>query len=407
MGTHRGGIESWEDEERIEFLERKFGVINERMQNLDQIDRINKKLDRLVHWLKKRSSSSSDLKRSKKYKGTSRSCNRPKVAVEEEIEPWGFDFDDPFDTWGIGNEVETQGWAEKDFEEEVSCELQEGSPRYDSYADDEPAFEEESPRYGEEKDVIKLLPGTIDLGFDEDILNMEGQFVEFLQISVAHDYVGSLKTFPGEAAEINSQTAGEFEGGCYQNMAEFESLGVVREQPGKNQYEPMAVDSLAVTKFWAVNQVVGSKLTCPTFNETNSAERGRLRKYHFHFQECEDAHCKITGISEHSVPEVFLDIIPTCIATFKRGRPIPQVLILDDGSFLLKSEIAPSLDSGFINWVFAGNYIFDRGRNVVRPLSNVKIDVANYVFDRGKSLTTLFRDMESTLRTRSNSRGME
>ncbi|CAA0842829.1 Protein EARLY RESPONSIVE TO DEHYDRATION 15 [Striga hermonthica] len=32
-------------------------------------------------------------------------------------------------------------------------------------------------------DVIQLLPDTIDLGVDEDILNMEAQFEEFLQSS--------------------------------------------------------------------------------------------------------------------------------------------------------------------------------------------------------------------------------
>lgn len=48
--------------------------------------------------------------------------------------------------------------------------------------------------FGEEdngSDVVELLPDTIDLGVDEDILNMEEQFEEFLQSSEAHDYYGS------------------------------------------------------------------------------------------------------------------------------------------------------------------------------------------------------------------------
>ncbi|GFP92911.1 protein early responsive to dehydration 15 [Phtheirospermum japonicum] len=32
-------------------------------------------------------------------------------------------------------------------------------------------------------DIVQLLPETIDLGVDEDILNMEAQFEEFLQSS--------------------------------------------------------------------------------------------------------------------------------------------------------------------------------------------------------------------------------
>ncbi|KAK6127230.1 hypothetical protein DH2020_039029 [Rehmannia glutinosa] len=48
--------------------------------------------------------------------------------------------------------------------------------------------------FGEEEngnDVVGLLPDTIDLGVDEDILNMEAQFEEFLQSSEGYDYYGS------------------------------------------------------------------------------------------------------------------------------------------------------------------------------------------------------------------------
>ncbi|KAG8367853.1 hypothetical protein BUALT_Bualt16G0115800 [Buddleja alternifolia] len=45
--------------------------------------------------------------------------------------------------------------------------------------------------FGEEEDrndVVQLLPDSIDLGVDEDILNMEAQFEEFLQSSEADYY---------------------------------------------------------------------------------------------------------------------------------------------------------------------------------------------------------------------------
>lgn len=47
--------------------------------------------------------------------------------------------------------------------------------------------------FGEEEngnDVVGLLPDTIDLGVDEDILNMEAQYEEFLQSSEPRDYYG-------------------------------------------------------------------------------------------------------------------------------------------------------------------------------------------------------------------------
>lgn len=48
--------------------------------------------------------------------------------------------------------------------------------------------------FGEEtdgNDVVGLLPDNFDLGIDEDILNMEAQFEEFLQSAEGQDYHGS------------------------------------------------------------------------------------------------------------------------------------------------------------------------------------------------------------------------
>ncbi|KAL2535016.1 Protein EARLY RESPONSIVE TO DEHYDRATION 15 [Abeliophyllum distichum] len=50
--------------------------------------------------------------------------------------------------------------------------------------------------FGEEdNDVADLLPDTIDLGVDEDILNMEAQFEEFLQSSESGQGTFSAGTF--------------------------------------------------------------------------------------------------------------------------------------------------------------------------------------------------------------------
>lgn len=49
--------------------------------------------------------------------------------------------------------------------------------------------------FGEEtdgNDVVGLLPDNFDLGVDEEILNMEAQFEEFLQSSEVHDYHGGM-----------------------------------------------------------------------------------------------------------------------------------------------------------------------------------------------------------------------
>lgn len=45
-----------------------------------------------------------------------------------------------------------------------------------------------------EDDVVGMLPDSIDVGVDEDILNMEAQFEEFLQSSEGRDYYGSKAT---------------------------------------------------------------------------------------------------------------------------------------------------------------------------------------------------------------------
>lgn len=49
--------------------------------------------------------------------------------------------------------------------------------------------------FGEETDghdVAGLLPDNFDLGVDEEILNMEAQFEEFLQSSEVHDFHGGM-----------------------------------------------------------------------------------------------------------------------------------------------------------------------------------------------------------------------
>lgn len=51
-----------------------------------------------------------------------------------------------------------------------------------------------------DNDVVDLLPDSIDLGLDEDVLNMEAQFEEFLQYSSEtgdSSYFSSVKTTPG------------------------------------------------------------------------------------------------------------------------------------------------------------------------------------------------------------------
>ncbi|RAL48655.1 unnamed protein product [Cuscuta campestris] len=54
--------------------------------------------------------------------------------------------------------------------------------------------QEDGTRYGEalnDDDVVSLLPETIDVDVDEDVLNMEAQYEEFLQ-SIAREQMASL-----------------------------------------------------------------------------------------------------------------------------------------------------------------------------------------------------------------------
>ncbi|KAL8539930.1 hypothetical protein ACS0TY_001513 [Phlomoides rotata] len=102
MATHRERID--QIEQGLDTRDVEWNAMMDELQKM--IKKMARRQSRRGH--RSRSStgeSSSDLKRSKKYKETSRSCSRPKVEFEEGIEPWSFDFDDPFDACGISDEA--------------------------------------------------------------------------------------------------------------------------------------------------------------------------------------------------------------------------------------------------------------------------------------------------------------
>ncbi|XP_073062363.1 protein EARLY RESPONSIVE TO DEHYDRATION 15 [Primulina eburnea] len=75
-------------------------------------------------------------------------------------------------------------------------------------------------------DVIELLPDSIDLGVDEDILNMEAQFEEFLQFA--------------ESGHGNKAIKGVSENGSISNSeALVKSIGVPKERGLRSPREPM------------------------------------------------------------------------------------------------------------------------------------------------------------------------
>ncbi|XP_075491162.1 protein EARLY RESPONSIVE TO DEHYDRATION 15-like [Primulina tabacum] len=75
-------------------------------------------------------------------------------------------------------------------------------------------------------DVIELLPDNIDLGVDEDVLNMEAQFEEFLQLA--------------ESGHGNKAIKGVSENGFISNSeALVRSIGMPKERDLKSPREPM------------------------------------------------------------------------------------------------------------------------------------------------------------------------
>ncbi|KAL8459977.1 hypothetical protein ACS0TY_031764 [Phlomoides rotata] len=89
----------------------------------------------------------------------------------------------------------------------------------------------------DENDVIGLLPDSIDLGVDEDILNMEEQFEEFLQSSEAHDYFGSKAT-----RGITENGVGKNAGALVKTLSMPKERGAMREGV-KNWEKPAKIMS--------------------------------------------------------------------------------------------------------------------------------------------------------------------
>ncbi|KAK6127269.1 hypothetical protein DH2020_038995 [Rehmannia glutinosa] len=96
--------------------------------------------------------------------------------------------------------------------------------------------------FGEEEngnDVVGLLPDTIDLGVDEDILNMEAQFEEFLQSSEGYDYYGSKA-----AKGITENDFGKNAGATVKNLSmPKERPFMYPNEPTKNWDKPAKIVS--------------------------------------------------------------------------------------------------------------------------------------------------------------------
>ncbi|KAL8464010.1 hypothetical protein ACS0TY_033806 [Phlomoides rotata] len=94
MGTHRGGIESWEDEERITLLEKNSATTNEKLGTTheelgalaQEMAALRQGMDALRKTVETRVPRHANPDPSSEGRRQSKKCSRPKVEFDEEIE---------------------------------------------------------------------------------------------------------------------------------------------------------------------------------------------------------------------------------------------------------------------------------------------------------------------------------